>query len=375
MWGKPAVVGYAAPADSNKKGILDLRAPVVVEGEGQTEIKKIVVGQNAFGVDGDDYKLASEHMTAFYCDVIDKIGSEGSFSNDANLEKVEIGGPAESIGHLVFVNDPKLKAVKFNFPQLRSIGESWEFFGGDGSTTKPEAIDVQSILNPDVTNICAHILSHTFVCGDLVLSNIWNIGEQAFYKASLTNIYLKGSLTQLPQLVFATYDNGAGTITNVVLDLPNLSTIASSAFGSQPYIRALELQNVTSEWDLGQITNILAEAAGGGLHKNLGENAGMIKGAEWIPNDLRVYISKKQWTPSEKETYSESNPSGFFLGKATFTDKEKEMIAADPTLTKAFGVLVVTYEDNGATKVQRKAFFVDKRSVYDKVPGLSVIVR
>ena len=55
------------------------------------------------------------------------------------------------------------------------------------------------------------------------------------------------------------------------------------------------------------------------------------------------------------------NPTGFFLGKDTFTDTEKAMIAADPTLEKAFGVLVVK---NGANVV-RKAFFVHKRSVHD----------
>ncbi len=381
-WGRPAVSGYEEFTDPAKKGVLDLRAPVVVEGTGDaqttTEIKKVIIGKLAFGsgtVSDVAYTLASEHMTEFYCDVVDGIVVCDNFSNDANLKKVEIGGPAESIGHLVFVSDPELKDIKMNFPKLRSIGENWEFFGGESSTTKPNAIDVQTILNPDVTNICKQIFTHSCVSGDLVLSNIWNIGEQAFYKASLTSVYLKGSLAELPMLVFASYDNGVATITNVVFDLPNLTTVSSSAFGTQPYIRALELQNVTSVWDMGLVTNILAEAAGGGLHKNLGEEAGMIKGQDWIPNDLRIYVSKKQWTPSEKETYSASNPTGIFLGKETFTEKEKEMIAGDPTLAKAFGVLVIAYEENGETKVQRKAFFVDKRSVHDKMPGLSVIVR
>ena len=89
-----------------------------------------------------------------------------------------------------------------------------------------------------------------------------------------------------------------------------------------------------------------------------------------LPNNLRIYVSKRQWVPSEAETYSAENPTGFFLGKETFTDKEKQMIAADPTLKGAFGVCVKVV--NGTLK--RRAFFVHKKSPYDN-GGLSIIIR
>ena len=88
------------------------------------------------------------------------------------------------------------------------------------------------------------------------------------------------------------------------------------------------------------------------------------------PNNLRIYVSKKQWVPSAAETYSEDNPTGFFLGAGTFTAKEKQMIAADPTLRRAFGVCVRVV--NGTLK--RRAFFVHKKSPYDN-GGLCIIIR
>ena len=118
---------------------------------------------------------------------------------------------------------------------------------------------------------------------------------------------------------------------------------------------------------MGQVTNVIAAAASG--NTNLGENGYLVSG-KWLPNDLRIYVSKRQWVPSEAETYSAENPTGFFLGKETFTDKEKQMIAADPTLKGAFGVCVRVV--NGTLK--RRAFFVHKKSPYDN-GGLSIIIR
>ena len=177
----------------------------------------------------------------------------------------------------------------------------------------------------------------------------------------------------MKQWTFARSNNDNPAITNVVLDLPQLSTVANNAFENQGFIRSVELMSVLP--DMGQVTNVLLYAAGGALMKNLGEECGMIQGKDWVPNDLRIYLSKRQWTKDARDaaTYSaETNPDGIFLGEETFTDKEKEMIAADPTLAGAYGVLVVKKDDGSLV---RKAFFVHKPSPNDKVPGLMLIIR
>ncbi len=71
-------------------------------------------------------------------------------------------------------------------------------------------------------------------------------------------------------------------------------------------------------------------------------------------------VTDGQWTPSEAETQIKSNTNGFFVGKP-FTDNERKMIAADPALAKAFGVLVEYREG----KLVRQAFFVHKPSPHD----------
>ena len=71
-------------------------------------------------------------------------------------------------------------------------------------------------------------------------------------------------------------------------------------------------------------------------------------------------VTDGQWTPSEAETWTKSNTNGFFVGKP-FTDNERKMIAADPALAKAFGVLVEYREG----KLVRQAFFVHKPSPHD----------
>ena len=169
--------------------------------------------------------------------------------------------------------------------------------------------------------------------------------------ANLTTLKIGGSAETLPAMSFK-----GSSITNVVLDLTNLDTIAANAFSGQLNVRRVEL--VTRLADMGLVSNVVASV----FNNNLGTGTYLVNKV-WQPNNLRIYVSKKQWTPTANETYdAEMNPTGFFLGKDTFTDTEKAMIAADPTLEKAFGVLVVK---NGANVV-RKAFFVHKRSVHDQ---------
>ena len=151
----------------------------------------------------------------------------------------------------------------------------------------------------------------------------------------------------------------------MLLDLPELAEVSSLAFNEQKYIRRVEL--VRTPADMGQVTNVIAAAAWG--NTNLGENGYLVSG-KWLPNNLRIYVSKKQWVPSAAETYSEDNPTGFFLGAGTFTAKEKQMIAADPTLRRAFGVCVRVVKGT----LKRRAFFVHKKSPYDN-GGLSIIIR
>ncbi len=185
------------------------------------------------------------------------------------------------------------------------------------------------------------------------------IGEKAFNGASLTNVTLAGTLVSLPTMAFK-----GSSITNVVLDLPNLVGIAADAFSGQQNVRSVELVSVLA--DMGLVTNVVVAAAN---NKNLGEGGYYVNGG-WQKNDLRIFVSKKQWTPGAAETYSDANPAGFFLGADQFNAKEKAIIDADPTLEKAFGLLVV----KSGTTVVRKAFFVHKPSLRDP-KGLYIRIR
>jgi hypothetical protein len=173
------------------------------------------------------------------------------------------------------------------------------------------------------------------------------IGDRTFNGAVLTNVTLAGSLAALPADAF----KGAGstiTITNVVLDLPNLESIAATAFSGQKIIRSIELVSAFS--DMGQITNILKE-----VKTSQGWQLATATGC-------RVYVSKRQWTKVARDKAAEA---GYFT--SAFNDKETAKIAADSTLAKAYGVLVV-----GGV---RKAFVVNKSSPHDKIPGLIIIIR
>ena len=347
MWGKSIIKAWTAPADSALSGVLDLRSPLTVvdEAGARHAIANVVAGQSAF--------TGSSDLVALYCDILSFNGKDTSqFASNPNLMRIEIGGDADSLEGLLLNRNPKLKTVKFDFPAVRSIGSS-NGQGIFGTQTSPDPIDVGTIAVPSVTNLFNYALNRSCIVGNLVLTNIVSMGTGAFNGASLTNLFLAGSLTKLNDNVFR-----GSTITNVVLDLPELTEVSSLAFNEQKYIRRVEL--VRTPADMGQVTNVIAAAAWG--NTNLGENGYQVPGT-WLPNDLRIYVSKRQWVPSEAETYSAENPTGFFLGKETFTDKEKQMIAADPTLKGAFGVCVTVV--NGAPK--RRAFFVHKKSPYDAI--------
>ena len=353
-WGKSIIKDWTAPADSALSGVLDLRRPLTVIDEAgeRHAIANVVAGGSAF--------TSSSDLVAFYCDILSFTKNDASqFASNANLTRIEIGGDADSLQGLLLNRNPKLKTVKFDFPAVRSIGSS-NGQGIFGTQTSPDPIDVGTIAVPSVTNLFNYALNRSCIVGNLVLTNIVSMGTGAFNGASLTNLFLAGPLMKLNDNVFK-----GSTITNVLLDLPELAEVSSLAFNEQKYIRRVEL--VRTPADMGQVTNVIAAAAWGDT--NLGENGYLVSG-KWLPNNLRIYVSKKQWVPSAAETYSAENPTGFFLGAGTFTAKEKQMIAADPTLRRAFGVCVRVV--NGTLK--RRAFFVHKKSPYDN-GGLSIIIR
>ena len=355
LWGKSIIKDWTAPADSALSGVLDLRSPLTVVDEAGVRhaIAKVVAGQSAF--------TKSSDLVAFYCDILSFNGVDAyQFANNANLTRIEIGGDADSLQSNLLTSNPNLKTVKFDFPALRSIGSSNQEKTIFGDQTNPDPIDVGTIAVPSVTNLSNYALNRSFIVGNLVLTNIVSMGVGAFANASLTNVFLAGPLTKLNDNVFK-----GSTITNVVLDLPELAEVSNTAFSDQKYIRRVEL--VRPLVDMGLVTKVIAAAASG--NTNLGENGYLVSGT-WLPNNLRIYVSKRQWVPSEAETYSAENPTGFFLGAGTFTDTEKQMIAADPTLKGAFGVCVRVV--NGTLK--RRAFFVHKKSPYDAI-SMSIRIR
>ena len=173
-------------------------------------------------------------------------------------------------------------------------------------------------------------------------------GEKMFYgSTALKEVYLGGTITSLQKNAFR--GDSGGTITNLVFDLPNLTSIYSdqydSAFQNQTKISRVELVNAFSDMSL--ITNVVRYA----------NNSGPITG-------LRIYVSKKQWTPSNEQKYDKStNPTGFF---SAITDEEKADLDAE-IQKNVMGVLV----KDGT----RKGIFVHKASKYDKPTGFAISVR
>ena len=330
---------WAEPAtDSDKKGVLDLRSPLTVTVDDATAtITSVEVGKSAF---------VSSSLVAFYCDLISSMDAGGyCFANNANLTRLEIGGSAEIFPGLITMNDSALTDAKFNFPNLRQVGNT----AGNtilGATSSLNPIDIATVATPGVTNVLKGAYAHAKLGGDLVLTNVMAIGDRAFEGAVLTNVTLTGSLAALPATAFK-----GSTITNVVLDLPNLESIAATAFSGQKYIRSIELVSAFS--DMGQITNLLKEV-------KTSQNWQLA-----TATGCRVYISKRQWTKEARETATQA---GYFT--SAFNDKETAMIKgdnADPTLAKAYGMITV-----GSLN---KAFVVDKPSPHDKIPGLIIIIQ
>ena len=348
-----AISDWQAPTDPALSGVLDLRSPLIVKDESdgtETTIQSVEVGQAALtGV-----ALFSYSITKFYCDIISVLGTYSSqskqwtgtcFTGNTSLTTVEIGGTAEGLPSLLFKDCSALRTLKFNFPNVRWAGHSYgQVVVSDLSNLTP--IDVSTIVTPGITNIYKSAFMCSKLCGDLTLTNVMSIGATAFQGASLTNVYLAGTLTELPDQVF----RGNSTITNVVLDLPNLTTIAYQAFGhpnaglNQTKIRRVEFVSAIKE--MGLVTNIVRYAN----NSNIG--------------DLRIYVSKKQWTPSDEQKYdAETKPTGFF---SEITDEEKAALDAE-TQKNIIGVLV-----KGGT---RKGIFIHKASIYDKKQGFAISIR
>ena len=337
-----------------KKGVLDLRKPLTVTVDDATAtITSVEVGKSALA----EYASVVE----IYCDIIGAMDAGGScFASNANMTNIVIGGTAETLPGLVLNRCPKLKTVKLNFPDLRMVGDR-----PFGTETHPDLVDVSTYAPPGVTNVYNYATQDypttTILYGDLVLTNIMTMGSVAFGGANLENVFLSGTLNKLEDYTFA----GRGTITNVVFDLPNLESISSQAFGIDAYGAQAQQTNIHSAEilsaipDMSQITNIVRYAGNTDTTTGTAASTG-----------CRVYISKRQWTKEAREeaTYSaDENPTGYFAGMGTFTDDEKAKIAADPTLARAYGVLVV-----GGV---RKAFVVNKASPHDKIPGLIIIIQ
>ena len=328
-------------SSSSSSGIIDLRSPLSVTDSSDnstTAINSVRFAESAFA----DWNNVYNDLVEFYCDIIGSMGAN-CFSTNKRLTTIEIGGTADFLPGLMLNNNPALKTVKFNFPDLRRIGDR-----PFGKSTLPDPVDVSTYAPPGVTNILnnASADASKILYGDLTLTNIMTMGVSAFQNSSLTNVYLAGSLTILPQYVL----RGDNSITNVVLDLPNLTNINYEAFGQQNSvsyqqrnIRRVEFVSALS--DMGQVTNIVRFAN----NSNIG--------------DLRIYVSRKQWTPSEAETYdATSNLTGFF---SRITAQEKAALDEE-TQKKVIGVLV-----KGGT---RKGIFVHKASVHDPL-GMFIRIR
>ena len=362
--------GFVAPEDETKKGVLDLSSPLLVtdttdSSAAQTTVTNVVIGTRFLSWCSDVVEIR--------CDIIGGFedGEGYYFCGNGNLTNVVLGGSATALKSRFLGGNKELKEARLNFPNVRAVGDAAStsanrllLFGDETKLSVP--LDVQTIVNPFVTNVYAYALdSCGFIVGDLVLSNVVAIGESAFSGDALSSVTLKGPLAYLTNSVFVAQDNNV-TLTNVVLDLPNLGTVAADAFKNQQYVRSLELVSVPT--DMGQVTNILASVATG---RNLATDDMYYMGSWGQKKDVRIYVSKRLWTKAKRDavTYSaETNPDGYFA--STFTDDEKKMIASDPTLAKAFGVLVVKKDDG---TLVRHAFFVDKASPHD--PGLMLIIR
>lgn len=90
----------------------------------------------------------SDKLVAFYCDSLSfAANADSAFSGNTNLGTVEIGGNADYLPNLLLNGNPKLKTVKFDFPNLRTIED--RVFG----TSNPDPIDVRTFASPSVERV------------------------------------------------------------------------------------------------------------------------------------------------------------------------------------------------------------------------------
>ena len=339
VWG---VKSYVDGGD----GVIDLNKPLTLTGGSSVTVSGVVFGESSLS--------GKSALKKFYCDIVDALGKSMLQSNPNLTDVVLKGEKVSKLSDLMLNRCSSLTNAVLKFPNLRTVGD--RIFGV--YTEKVAPINVMDLLNPGVTNITSKLTQDkgsSFFYGDLVLTNVHAMSQNAFDDANLTSVYLAGPLEELKGDVFRGYTKQS--ITNIVLALPNLKSVNSDAFWGQCNIHSLEMQRVPKV-GMALVKNVLYPAAKGvGLGKQYAYGSG-----GWPIQTNRIYVSRKQWTPSAEETWTESNTNGFFVGKP-FTDNEREMITADPTLTKAFGVLV-EYRDGNLV---RRAFFVRKSSPYDKL--------
>mgnify|MGYP002515672741 CR=1 FL=1 len=340
-------------------GVIDLNNPLKLERGTNITVSGVVFGENSFSMDNKNNTIEKSALKKFYCDIVDRLGG-AMLQGNTNLTDVVLKGEKVSVLPGLMLNKcNSLTNAVLKFPNLRTLGD--RIFGKE--TTKVAPINVMDLLNPGVTNITSKLTQDkgsSFFYGDLVLTNIHVISELSFRGADLRNVRLAGPLASLGFYTFHGYG-----ITNIVLALPHLAVVNIEAFNSQKRIHSLEMQRVP-KGGMGLVSNILAYAASGASANDwvngIAGLGGWYNDSGWKPQTNRIYVSRKQWTPSAEETWSPSNTNGFFLGKP-FTEGEKKMIEADPTLTKAFGVWV-QYQ---GTNLVHRAFFVHKPSPYDKL--------
>lgn len=326
-------------------GVIDLNDPLTLTGGSSVTVSGVVFGESSLS--------GKSALKKFYCDIVDALGKSMLQSNPNLTDVVLKGEKVSKLSDLMLNRCSSLTNAVLKFPNLRTVGD--RIFGVE--TTKVAPINVMDLLNPGVTNFTsdAGVLGYGFIYGDLVLTNVHAMSQNAFNNANLTSVYLAGPLEELKWRVFRGFYNQ--NITNIVLALPNLKSVNSDAFWGQCNIHSLEMQRVP-KGGMALVKNVLYPAANG---VGLGEQYANGPGG-WPAQTNRIYVSRKQWTPSAEETWTESNTNGFFVGKP-FTDNERKMITADPTLTKAFGVWV-QYQ---GTNLVHRAFFVHKPSPYDKL--------
>lgn len=216
------VKGWSKPDDESKSGVLDLRKPLLVDlgaGDAPMEFAKVKFNDFAF--------KENANLVEFYCDImsdgsgISDVSETGYFMSCDNLTKAELGGPAETLGAIIFNRCKGLKTVKLAFPNLRKIKDcqgSYTFLGAD---TSPDPIDISTVAVPCVTNIGAGTLAHAKLYGDVFVTNLMFLGKFAFSGSSITNVHLAGTIDSLNENMFK-----ESTVTNVVLDFPNLTNVA-----------------------------------------------------------------------------------------------------------------------------------------------------